>query len=219
VKLVRVCSTLVLSTLLAGALIAPARAQAPATQVIAGDFVKADVDFMQGMIGHHAQAIVMSDMAPSHGAGPQLRVLANKIGRSQADEIELMQNWLRDRGQTVPNPKDPHGAMSMDMKHMDMKDMKDMKDMDMGDHQMLMPGMLTVDQLAQLDRARGTEFDRLYLTFMIRHHEGALTMVKTLFDTGGAGQGPEIFGYATGVDADQRAEIGRMQGMLAALPK
>jgi uncharacterized protein (DUF305 family) len=89
--------------------------------------------------------------------------------------------------------------------------------MDMGDHEMLMPGMLTRAQLAELDRARGTEFDRLFLTDMIRHHEGALTMVKKLFDTPGAGQTPEIFGYATSVDNDQRAEIDRMQRMLTTI--
>jgi uncharacterized protein (DUF305 family) len=225
---------------LAAAVAAPAaRAQAPTTTETARrDFTQADVAFMQGMIGHHAQAIVMSAMAPSHGASPQLRVLADKIGRSQHDEIELMQNWLRDRGQAVPDPADPrsmHMAMhgmhamkdmdkkdmdkkDMGMKDMDMKDM-DMKDMDMPQHEMLMPGMLTAAQLAELDHARGTEFDRLYLTFMIRHHEGALTMVRTLFDTAGSGQGAEIFGYATGVDGDQRAEIGRMQLMLASITR
>jgi uncharacterized protein (DUF305 family) len=96
-------------------------------------------------------------------------------------------------------------------------DMKDMKGMAMGGHSMLMPGMLTPEQLAALDRARGTDFDRLFLTDMIQHHEGALTMVATLFDSPGAGQTPEIFGYATGVDNDQRAEIGRMQGMLTTI--
>jgi uncharacterized protein (DUF305 family) len=161
----------------------------------------ADVQFMQGMIGHHAQAVVMAAMAPSHGASAQVALFCRKILRSQADEIELMQNWLRERGERVPDPKDPHAGM----------------DMSMEGHAMLMPGMLTAEQLAQLDQARDTTFDRLFLTFMIQHHEGAITMVAKLFDTPGAGQTPEIFGYATGVDADQRAEIERMQAMLATI--
>jgi uncharacterized protein (DUF305 family) len=161
----------------------------------------ADVQFMQGMIGHHAQAVVMAAMAPSHGASTQVALFCRKILRSQADEIELMQNWLGERGERVPDPKDPHAGM----------------DMSMEGHAMLMPGMLTAEQLAQLDQARDTTFDRLFLTFMIQHHEGAITMVAKLFDTPGAGQTPEIFGYATGVDADQRAEIERMQAMLATI--
>ena len=206
-----------------------ASAQVPATTASARpDYTAADVQFMQGMIGHHAQAVVMAGMAPTHGVSPQIALFARKIARSQIDEIDLMQTWLLDRGQAVPDPKDPHSAMhaammdssmkDMDMNGMDMKGMG-MKGMDMGagGHTMLMPGMLSPAQMAQLDAARGTDFDRLFLTFMIQHHRGALTMVQTLFDTAGSGQGPEIFGYATGVDADQRAEIGRMQLMLAAI--
>jgi uncharacterized protein (DUF305 family) len=164
----------------------------------------ADVQFMQGMIGHHAQAVVMAAMAPTHGASAQVSLFCRKILRSQRDEIELMQNWLRERGERVPDPNDAHAGMEMAM------------DMDMSreDHAMLMPGMLTAEQIAQLDRTRGAEFDRLFLTLMIRHHEGALAMVAKLFDSPGSGQEPELFGYATGVDADQRAEIERMQGML-----
>jgi len=180
----------------------PATAQAPAAP---RGYTAADVAFMQGMIGHHAQAIVMANMAPSHGASPQVALFCRKVIASQRDEIELMQDWLRTRGERVPDPLDPHAGMAA---------MHGGMDMPMGDHEMLMPGMLTPAQLAQLDSARGREFDRLFLTFMIQHHEGALTMVKDLFDTAGSGQGPEIFGYATGVDADQRAEIGRMKGML-----
>ena len=161
-------------------------------------YTAADVQFMQGMIGHHAQAVVMAAMAPTHGASAQVALFCRKILRSQADEIELMQGWLRDRGERVPDPKDPHAGM----------------DMTMEGHEMLMPGMLSAEQLAELDRARDATFDRLFLTFMIQHHEGAITMVATLFDSPGAGQTPEIFGFATGVDADQRAEIVRMQAML-----
>ena len=163
-------------------------------------YTAADVTFMQGMIGHHAQALVMAAMAPTHGASEQVQLFCRKVISSQQDEIDMMQTWLRDNGERVPDQNDPHAGM----------------DMSMGDHEMLMPGMLTAAQLAKLDSAHGADFDRLFLTDMIQHHEGALAMVKTLFDTPGAGQTPEIFGYATGVDADQRAEIERMQGMLKA---
>jgi uncharacterized protein (DUF305 family) len=213
--------TTIAFAILALASVAPvARAQATAATTVARrDYTQADVQFMQGMIGHHAQAIVMAAMAPTHGASAQIALFARKISASQRDEIEQMQTWLADRGEKVPDPNDPHAMMHMDAQHADMKVMKDMKHdahMDM-DHEMLMPGMLTADQLAALDRARGVEFDRLFLTLMIQHHEGALTMVQTLFDTPRAGQGAEIFGYATGVDADQRAEIERMERMLASL--
>jgi uncharacterized protein (DUF305 family) len=219
VPLQRVCRTIAAPMLAAVALavvVAPsvsaqqartAQAKAPSKTQAAPRYTAADVQFMQEMIGHHAQAIVMANMAPTHGASPQVSLFCKKILRSQSDEIDLMQTWLRDHGEAVPDPADPHGGHAG---HAGM-------DMSMGDHQMLMPGMLTPEQLAQLDRARGKEFDRLFLTFMIQHHEGALTMVKTLFDSPGAGQTPEIFGYATGVDADQRAEIERMKGMLGAM--
>ena len=187
---------------LAGAGAAEAQAQTPlAVRATAPRYTAADVRFMQGMIGHHAQAVVMATMAPTHGASTQVALFCRKILRSQADEIELMQDWLRERGERVPDPKDPHAGM----------------DMSMPGHEMLMPGMLTAEQLAELDRARGAEFDRLFLTDMIQHHQGALTMVAALFDSPGAGQTPEIFGFATGVDADQRAEIARMQAMLATI--
>jgi uncharacterized protein (DUF305 family) len=166
-------------------------------------YTAADVQFMQGMIAHHAQALVMARMAPTHGASAQVSLFCKKVIISQRDEIELMQNWLKERGQTVPDPNDTHSH--------------DMPGMKMDDASMLMPGMLTAKQLEQLDQARDTSFDRLFLTDMIQHHQGALTMVKALFDSPGAGQTPEIFGYATGVDADQRAEIERMQGMLTSL--
>jgi uncharacterized protein (DUF305 family) len=181
-------------------------------------YTRADVEFMQGMIRHHAQAITMGKMCPTHTTNAQLRVFCDKIIRSQRDEIDLMQTWLRDRGEAVPDPNDPHSMHMMHGMAMDstMK-MDSTMHMDMGSQEMLMPGMLTAAQLAQLDSARGTDFDRLFLTDMIGHHEGALTMVAKLFDTPGAGQTPEIFGYATGVDADQRAEIERMQRMLATI--
>ncbi len=200
----RALATVVPPALVVVALLAvpPASAQTPlAVRVETPRYTAADVQFMQGMIGHHAQAVVMANMAPTHGAGQLVALFCRKIINSQADEIELMQNWLRDRGEKVPDPKDAHAGM----------------DMSMPGHMMLMPGMLSPEQLAQLDSARGTEFDRLFLKFMIQHHEGAITMVAKLFDTPGAGQTPEIFGFATGVDADQRAEIARMQSMLSTI--
>jgi uncharacterized protein (DUF305 family) len=195
----RVRTIVVATALFFGAMAARAQASAPSTSGLR--HTTADAQFMQGMIGHHAQAVVMAEMAPSHGASPQVALFCRKILRSQADEIELMQAWLRDRGERVPDPKDPHAGM----------------DMSMEGHAMLMPGMLTAEQLAELDGARGTMFDRLFLTFMIQHHQGAITMVAKLFDSPGAGQTPEIFGFATGVDADQRAEIARMEAMLTTI--
>jgi uncharacterized protein (DUF305 family) len=151
----------------------------------------ADVQFMQGMIYHHAQAIVMSRMATSHGASQSVALLAKKIDLSQQDEIAMMRRWLSERAQVVPDPDDPHP--------------------------MMMPGMLSEEQMKQLDAARGTEFDRLFLTFMIQHHDGAIQMVADLFAQGGA-QPSEMFQYASDIDADQRGEIGRMQQMLTSLP-
>jgi len=154
-------------------------------------FTAADVRFMQNMIGHHAQAILMSAMAPSRGASEAVLKLAQKIDISQRDEIEFMKSWLAERRQAVPS--DEHA------------------------HTMMMPGMLTEAQLAQLAAARGREFDRLFLGFMIGHHQGALQMVEELFATAGAGQDPDIFRFATDVDADQRDEIYVMQGLLDTL--
>lgn len=151
-------------------------------------YTVADVRFMQHMIGHHAQALTMTAMVPTHGAGDQLRKLGEKIDISQRDEIAMMERWLAEREQ--PAPEDGHM------------------------HAMNMPGMLSPDQLAQLDGARGREFERLFLMFMIQHHRGALQMVEELFDSPGAGQDSEIFRFATDVDADQRDEIYVMQSML-----
>ena len=166
-------------------------------------YTTADIHFMSGMIGHHAQAIAMSKWAPTHGASPAIQRLAERIINAQQDEIATMQQWLRDRLQPVPEA----GAMAMKM--MDMPGMH---------HEMLMPGMLTEAQMTQLDDARGKEFDRLFLTFMIQHHNGALTMVKELFDSYGAGQDETVFKFASDVNVDQTTEIARMQRMLQALP-
>lgn len=160
-------------------------------------FTQADVDFMTGMIGHHAQALIMSDHAEPNGASPELQVLAARIINAQKDEIATMQRWLRLRGQDVPD------AMAAATDHA---------------HHMHMPGMLTAEQLAELKAARGAEFDRLYLTYMIQHHQGAVTMVDKLFSTDGAGQDEDAFRLATDINVDQITEIARMERMLEALP-
>jgi uncharacterized protein (DUF305 family) len=160
----------------------------------------ADVHFMSGMIGHHSQALLMAGWAPGHGASPSVRILAERIASGQQDEIVTMQQWLRDRGQPVPE------ASATGMKMM------------MNGHEMLMPGMLTEAQLDQLDRARGPEFDRLFLAFMIQHHRGAVSMVKQLFGTNGAAQDETVFKFANDVSVDQSTEISRMERMLAGLP-
>jgi uncharacterized protein (DUF305 family) len=156
---------------------------------------------MDGMIAHHAQALLMAGWASSHGASPSILTLTSRITNAQTDEIAGMQKWLRDRHQPVPEPN-PHGMV--------------MK-MDGMDHTMLMPGMLTEAQLKQLDDARGKDFDRLFLTFMIQHHQGAVTMVHDLFETNGAAQEITVFKVASDISADQTTEIERMQKMLASV--
>jgi uncharacterized protein (DUF305 family) len=162
-------------------------------------YTAADIQFMNGMISHHAQALLMAGWASSHGASPSVLTLTSRITNAQQDEIAGMQKWLRDRHQPVPEAN-PHG-MTMKMDGME--------------HTMLMPGMLTEAQLKQLDDARGKEFDRLFLTFMIQHHQGAVTMVTNLFDTYGAAQDISVFKLASDIGADQTTEIERMQKMLA----
>ena len=162
-------------------------------------YTPADVHFVSGMIGHHAQAIQMAGWAPSHGASPAVRVLCERIVVAQNDEIAFAQRWLREHNEPVP-PADPRGHVMPGM-----------------DHPMLMPGMLTPDQMAQLDAARGREFDRLFLKFMIQHHQGALTMVAQLLSAPGAAQDGPIFRFAADVNADQSTEIDRMSRMLDAL--
>src|SRR5687767_4350249 len=177
---------------------AVARARADSVRL---PYTKADIDFMSGMISHHAQAIKMASWAPTHGASPALVRMAERIVVGQADEIELMQSWLRDRLQTVPEA-DPAG---MKMKMGDVE------------HVMLMPGMLTDAQMKQLDAARGREFDRLFLTFMIQHHRGAIDMVRQLLSSHGAAQDETVFKFANEVEIDQSEEIQRMQLMLLEL--
>lgn len=161
-------------------------------------YTVADVNFMSGMIHHHAQAIVMAKWAPTHGASPAVRTLCDRIINAQQDEITAMQRWLRDRNQAVPEATP--GAMKMMMNGME--------------HDMLMPGMLTDAQMKQLDDAKGFAFDRLFLTGMIQHHKGAVSMVDDLFKTYGAAQDELVFKFASDVQVDQRTEIARMEKML-----
>lgn len=177
---------------------APAAAREGATTYRAN---AADVHFMSAMIGHHAQAIVMAHMAPTHGASPSLRVLAARVINAQQDEIAVMQQWLRDRNQPVPEAR-PTGTK---MVHGGVE------------HETLMPGMLTDAQIRQLDQASGREFDRLFLQFMIQHHQGAVTMVKELFSSQGAALDDTVFKIASDINVDQTTEIARMQKMLLAL--
>jgi uncharacterized protein (DUF305 family) len=169
---------------------------------------KADVDFMQGMIHHHAQAVEMTALMPSRTKNKRLLAFGKKISISQTDEIQFMQKWLQDRGLAVP----------MDMSHMgNMKGMEHMQHMDMGSMPS-MPGMLTPEQMKALAKASGPTFDRLFLTGMIQHHTGALTMVQELFDTPAAGQDPQLYDFSTDVDNTQTAEIKIMQSMLKEKP-
>jgi uncharacterized protein (DUF305 family) len=164
-------------------------------------YTAADIRFMSGMIHHHAQAIRMARWSPTHDASPAVRRLSERIVNAQTDEIALMQSWLRDRRQPVPEPN-PEG-MKMTMGGIE--------------HVMLMPGMLSEPQMRELDAARGQDFDRLFLTFMIQHHRGAVAMVKELFDSHGAGQDETVFKFASDVQVDQTTEINRMLQMLLEL--
>lgn len=184
----------------------PAAAQGEAAAIarakadsIRNPYTAADVQFMQGMIGHHSQAIVMAGWAPSHGANSSVRVLCERIINAQQDEILTMQTWLGDRHQMVPQASPGPMKMMVNGK----------------EQEMLMPGMLTAEQMHQLDLARGPDFDKLFLTDMIQHHRGAVSMVKDLFGTYGAGQDEVIFKFASDVNVDQTTEIARMERMLS----
>jgi len=162
-------------------------------------YTRADIDFMSGMISHHAQAIVMAQWADSNDAGPAVKVLCARIINAQQDEIRIMQGWLRDRNQPVPEPdRTGLGMMMMGgaMRHM------------------LMPGMLTPEQMAALHAAKGPAFDRLFLRGMIQHHKGAVQMVKDLFGTVGAAEDELTFKLASDINVDQTTEIARMEKML-----
>ncbi|MFL5614904.1 MAG: DUF305 domain-containing protein [Gemmatimonadaceae bacterium] len=171
-------------------------------------YTAADVAFVNGMIHHHAQAIVISTWAPTHGASAEVRTLCGRVINAQLDEIHRMQQWLADRGQPLVAPQ-----LTRDTSMRNMPGMHDMHNM----HETLMPGMLSDAQLDSLDHARGEVFDRLFLTYMIQHHTGAVKMVQQLFSTYGAGQDETIFKMATDINVDQRTEIARMQRMLVKL--
>ena len=164
---------------------------AAAADVSKVPFTPADVRFRQGMIGHHAQALDMTALVATRSSSDAIRKLAQRIELSQADEIKMMQEWLTGRGQKVPDQHAHHAPGAT-----------------------LMPGMLTAEEMARLAQATGPEFDRLFLEFMIKHHEGALTMVQDLFAQPGAGQESDVFAFASDVDADQRMEIDRMRAAL-----
>ena len=172
-----------------------ARAKADSARL---PYIRADIEFMAGMIPHHAQAVVMAKMAPTRGASPAILRLTGRIINAQEDEIVMMQQWLADRRQPVPEA-DPRGMK-----------------MNMDGHEMmhLMPGMLSQAQMDSLDKAQGPVFDRLFLVYMIQHHRGAVSMVDVLFGTPGAGQDETVFKFASDVHTDQTTEIARMEKML-----
>lgn len=203
----------------------PSRTLPSSTKPTLPPLSQADVEFMQGMIMHHAQAVEMTALIASHTENKDLHLLGARISRSQTDEIKFMKRWLAARGQPLSLPESftansqhapASGAPSTGtgssaggapMQSMDMSSMS---------HGAMhrMPGMLTAEQMEALRRAKGAEFDRLFLTGMIQHHNGPLIMVKQLFDSAGAGQDAELFNFATDVDTGQRAEIRIMQGIL-----
>jgi uncharacterized protein (DUF305 family) len=179
---------------------APGQATRPITvqqavQAADAGSTAADVTFMQAMIGHHAQALEMTALLPPRTTRDDMRLMARRIELSQSDEIAFMQGWLKVRGHTVPDLHQHHHGAT------------------------LMPGMLTPEEMTRLEEATGIEFDRLFLEFMIRHHDGALIMVNELLAIEGAGQESEIFAFVSDVDTDQRIEIDRMSVMLLELPK
>ena len=175
----------------------PSKTLPPSTKGTLPPRSPADVDFMQGMIMHHQQAVEMTALISSHTANKDLQLLGAKISSSQSSEIKFMQRWLAARGEPI--------SMAM----------PGMPDMDKSGHPMdLMPGMLSSEQMDALRKSKGAEFDQLFLTGMIQHHNGALTMVKDLFDTAGAGQDADLFNFATDADNTQRAEIKIMETML-----
>ncbi len=183
----------------------PSKTLPPSTKATLPPRSPADVDFMQGMIMHHSQAIEMTALIASHTENQDLRLLGARISRSQSDEIKFMQRWLAARGESLSMPASEMPGMKPGME----------PGMDMSHHPApLMPGMLTPQQMAALRKAKGADFDRLFLTGMIQHHNGALTMVHDLFDTAGAGQDADLFNFATDADNTQRAEIRIMQAML-----
>src|SRR6202043_1804210 len=175
----------------------PSRTLPPSTRATLPPRSQADGEFMRDMITHHSQAVEMTALISSHTESKHLLSLGARISSSQSDEIKFMKRWLAARGELVSKATPEMPGMDMPREKM-----------------VLMPGMLTPEQMEALRKAKGAEFDGLFLTGMIQHHNGALTMVKDLFDTAGAGQDAEMFNFATDVDSGQRAEIRIMQSML-----
>lgn len=171
---------------------ASVQAEAPAVN-------QADVDFMSGMIPHHAQAVIMTGWAATRASREDLKVLCERMLIGQRDEIKTMQLWLSDRGLPVPSATDTRHRMVMNGM----------------EHEMLMPGMLTDEEMKALEAARGAEWDRLFLVGMIKHHQGAVKMVDDLFESYGGAQDETVFRLASDIYADQQIEIERMQLMLS----
>jgi uncharacterized protein (DUF305 family) len=185
-----------------GVVTAGSSAAIAAADAAARAFAPADVEFMQGMIPHHAQAVIMARWAATHGARADVQILCRRIAIAQTDEIHMMRGWLAERRQEVPDSTSTKHVMKMAG----------------AEHEMLMPGMLTDPEMAALEKARGSAFDRLFLTGMIRHHQGAIDMVRELLSHGDAGHDETVFRFASDVDADQTAEIHKMQLMLETVP-
>lgn len=185
----------------------PTKVLSSSTRAVLTPVAAKDVEFMQGMIHHHAQAVEMTALIEARTVNKELKLLGARISHSQAEEMRFMERWLALQGE--PTVMSMPKAAGHD---------HHMPGMGMPSEPMLMPGMLTPKQMEKLRNAKGKEFDRLFLTGMIQHHEGALVMVKELFDTAGAGQEAEIFNFATDVDSGQRAEIGRMRTILGEKP-
>lgn len=174
-----------------------------AAEEAAIQYAPADAEFMQQMIPHHAQAVIMARWAATHGARADVKILAERIAVAQADEIRLMRRWLDERSLEMPD--------SMSTKHV--------MRMNGVTHEMLMPGMLTDAQMSALDGARGSAFDRLFLTGMSAHHEGAIAMVRELLKHGDAGHNDTVWRFATDVEADQTTELLKMRRMLETVPQ
>jgi uncharacterized protein (DUF305 family) len=192
----------------------PSKTLSPSTRATLPPRSAADVVFMQGMIVHHAQAVEMTAMISAHTQNKDVRSLGARINSSQLDEIKFMKRWLTGRGESISKPM--REMQGMDMAHGPSSHGTVSQDKDGMLHETMamMPGMLTPQQMEALRRAKGAEFDRLFLVGMIQHHNGALTMVKDLFNTAGAGQDAELFNFATDADNAQRAEIRIMENML-----
>jgi uncharacterized protein (DUF305 family) len=183
----------------------PSRTLPSLTRAILPPRSPKDVEFMQGMIMHHAQAVEMTALIEARTENKDIKLLGARISQSQSDEMKFMKRWLEIRGESTA-PMAEMSGMNHSSHQMS------------GHNHMTMPGMLTQKQMEALKRAKSAEFDRLFLSGMIQHHEGALTMVKNLFDTAGAGQDAELFNFASDVDSGQRAEIKIMQNMLGEKP-